>query len=92
MATLRTHCLEFLRKNNKNILRDAYEDPDLEIPFEQIEPQLFDQICKYLNNDYKGVVRLIQIEKELMIKIAAEEEGNGDDQLFEARSKVLDFC
>jgi hypothetical protein len=34
MATLKIKCLEFLRKNNKNLLRDAFENKKDEIPLD----------------------------------------------------------
>lgn len=73
MHNLKKRCLEHIRKNNKNLLRDAYNLIG-EIPLDQIEDSLFDEIAKYLMNDFKGAVRLIQIEKELLLKLIEDEE------------------
>ena len=59
MASLKKKCLDYIRKNNKNLLRDAFENKNEEIPLDQVEDSLFDDIAKFLNTDYKGVVRLI---------------------------------
>ena len=82
MNTLKAYCMEYIRKNIKNLLRDAYDQPSLDVPLDQIEDVLLDEIARHLNNDYKGVVRLIQIEKELMIKITAEEDLSEKDDEF----------
>jgi hypothetical protein len=59
MATLKKKCLDYIRKNNKTLLRDAFENKNEEIPLDQVEDPLFDDIAKFVNTDYKGVVRLI---------------------------------
>jgi hypothetical protein len=58
MNSLKTKCLEYIRRNCKNLLREAL-DKELEIPLDQIEENLFDDLSKYLMSDYNGVVRLI---------------------------------
>jgi hypothetical protein len=83
MQSLKKKSIEYIRKNVKNLLRDAYDGVN-EIPLDQIEDSLFEEVARQLNNDFKGVVRLIQIEKELMIRNGLDE----DDQA----EKVISFC
>lgn len=88
MDSLKKRCLEYIRKNNKNLLRDAFENS--EIPLDQIEDNLFDEIARYVNTDYKGVVRIIQIEKELLVK-HLETEETSNDSIFTCQAKVIEF-
>ena len=66
MKSLKDRCIEFFRKNAKNLLRDAYECvtlvqsyPIKEVPIDQIEIVLFEEIVKLLYSDFKAIVRII---------------------------------
>ena len=45
MATLKKKCLDYIRKNNKTLLRDAFENKNKEITLDQVEDPLFDDIA-----------------------------------------------
>ena len=44
------------------------------MPLDQIEDILFEEIVKLLNSDFKAIVRIIQIEKELTLRFINDED------------------
>jgi hypothetical protein len=58
----------------KTTNKESLRPENAEIPFEQIEDTLFEEIAQTLKNDTNSYIRLIQSEKELLPRFVKDEE------------------
>lgn len=78
MKELKHICLKHFSKNLYDIIKDAYtlyDNPNKttlmdtfqrEVPFEQLEDYLFDELANQISSEYMSIVQLINIENDLL--------------------------
>jgi len=77
MKELKNTCITHFSKNLYGIVKDAYtlyDNPNKtivdtfqrEVPFEQLEDYLFDELANEISSDHMTIIQLINIENELL--------------------------